>query len=88
MFITNDVLTMLPTCFGLNRPSSGQYFTNTGKYCPDDGMFRPKRVGNSVNTSYLINIVHLLELLHFSLIRKEIYIYIYVCVCVCVCVYV
>jgi hypothetical protein len=27
IFIKYDVLTMLPTCFGLNRPSSGQYFT-------------------------------------------------------------
>ena len=28
-----DVLTMLPTCFGLYRPSSGQYFTETpGNY--------------------------------------------------------
>jgi hypothetical protein len=25
--IKYDVLTLLPTCFGLKRPSSGQYFT-------------------------------------------------------------
>ena len=27
VFIKYDVLTVLPTCFGLNRPSSGQHFT-------------------------------------------------------------
>ena len=40
------------------------------KYCPDDGLFRPKHVGNSVNTSYLINIVHLLVLHNCSLMYK------------------
>ena len=33
IFIKNDLLTVLPTCFGLNRPSSGQYFPKiTGNY--------------------------------------------------------
>jgi hypothetical protein len=27
LFIKYDVLTMLPTCFGLNSPTSGQYLT-------------------------------------------------------------
>jgi hypothetical protein len=36
------------------------------KYCPDDGLFRPKHVGNTVNTSFLINFVCLLELHHCS----------------------
>jgi uncharacterized membrane protein len=39
-------------------------------YCPDDGLFRPKHVGNIVNTLYLINIVHLLELRHCTVIYK------------------
>jgi hypothetical protein len=37
------------------------------KYCPEDGLFRPKHVGNIVNTSYLINTVHVLVLHHCSL---------------------
>jgi hypothetical protein len=96
--IKHDVLIMLPTFFGLNRPSSGQYFTEiTGnynmsyillkrlwclalrsikfpvisvKYCHDDGLFRPKNVGNIINTSCLINIVHLLVLHRCSLMNK------------------
>jgi hypothetical protein len=40
------------------------------KYCPGDGLFRPKYVGNIVNTSYLLNIVQLLVLHHCSLIYK------------------
>jgi hypothetical protein len=47
---------MLPTCPVISV-----------KYCPDDGLFRPKHVSNIVNTSYLINIVHLLVLHHCSL---------------------
>ena len=40
------------------------------KYCPDDGLYRPKHVGNIVNTSHLINIVNLFVLLHCSLTYK------------------
>jgi hypothetical protein len=40
------------------------------KYCPDDGLFRPKHESNTVNASFLINIVHLLVLLHCSLMYK------------------
>jgi hypothetical protein len=40
------------------------------KYCPDDGLYRPKHVGNIVNTSHLINIVHLFVLRHCSLMYK------------------
>jgi hypothetical protein len=29
------------------------------KYCPDDGLYRPKNVGHIVNTPYLVNIAHL-----------------------------
>jgi hypothetical protein len=40
------------------------------KYCPDDGLFRLKHLGNTVNTSVLINSVHLLVLHHCSLMNK------------------
>ena len=39
------------------------------KYCPDDGLFRLKLVGNTVNASFLMNIVHLLVLHHCSLTK-------------------
>jgi hypothetical protein len=72
IFIEYAVLTMLATCFVLNRPSSWQYYTEkTGNYicCLDDGLFRPKHVAKIVNKAYSINIVHLLVLHHYSLIK-------------------
>jgi hypothetical protein len=43
----------LATSFGLNRPSSGQYapafLSFFYKYCPDDGLFRPKLVAKILN---------------------------------------
>jgi hypothetical protein len=40
------------------------------KYGPDDGLFGPKLVGNTVNTPFLINIMHLLVLYHCALMYK------------------
>jgi hypothetical protein len=40
------------------------------KYCPDDGLFRPKHVGNNINTSYLIKYCAFVGVMSLFINRK------------------